>query len=76
MRCGDSWQYKKPGSVSYSSNRGMFPVCRECQDSISKYELYNYCDKLTRSWVRYHRMNKQAARKAMTGVFETLYSVK
>ena len=49
-RCGDTWNWKESGNVQYAPNRGMFPVCRECQDEISDVELYSYCKELVKSW--------------------------
>ena len=71
MRCGDSWWYKKTGHVSYSDNRGMFPVCQECQDSISKYELYDYCRELAMKWFKDY-MRYEKMEKIMDGVKKTL----
>lgn len=62
--CGLSWNVVDGVYVSYNvklpkhSGSGMFPICEDCFNKLSVYEILNYCKELLIMWKKEPFYNK------------------
>ena len=49
FKCGDTWNWKECGEISFSGG-GIFPLCKDCQSKCSDEELRTWSEMLFEEW--------------------------
>lgn len=53
--CGIPWRYVRGQNIYYSENRGMFPVCIHCFQSLTPEQIDIHIEALVNSWADINR---------------------